>query len=374
MKLVIITPYFYPHIGGVENYSYQMSRILKKLYKWEIVIITTHDKNQKMKIETRNGMKVYRLPFWFKLSNSPVNPLWIRSIRQIIRSEHPDVVNAHSPVLFMADIAAYVCGEIPFILTYHSGSLKKGTFMKDVLIALYEKYFLPKIFTYSDRIIFTSVKPIIKNIKKYQTKMYSIPPGVDTTIFKPSNRKTRNTILYVGRIEKSSSWKGINYLLDAVELLSKVNPDIMLHLVGSGDAVLPFKVYAKSKGIEKNVRFLGSLQGKALREAYASATVVVLPSISEAESFGTILIEAMAMKKPVIGSNIGGIPYVIDNKKTGILVPPRNANALAKALLNVLTDTTLAKRIGENGYKKVLNSYTWPQQVNKFIQSVNALL
>jgi glycosyltransferase involved in cell wall biosynthesis len=97
-------------------------------------------------------------------------------------------------------------------------------------------------------------------------------------------------------------------------------------------------------------------------EYYQKSNVLVLPSLSE--SFGMVLLEAMACKKPVIGSNVGGIPYVIDNDQNGLLVPPKDPQALADAIIKILTNPQLAKKMGEEGYEKVMKNFTWEKQIN----------
>src|SRR3712207_4234978 len=106
MKLMIIAPYFYPKIGGLENYAYNIALGLKKKFKWNIVVVTSNHVEKKYKEEKINGLKIYRLPYLFKLSNTPINPFWYFQIREIIKKENPDVINAHTPVPFISDIAA----------------------------------------------------------------------------------------------------------------------------------------------------------------------------------------------------------------------------------------------------------------------------
>jgi glycosyltransferase involved in cell wall biosynthesis len=93
---------------------------------------------------------------------------------------------------------------------------------------------------------------------------------------------------------------------------------------------------------------------------------VVLPSTTDSESFGMVLIEAMACAKPVIGSDVGGIPFVIDDGRDGYLVPPADAGALAGACLEILRTPDLAAALGEQGHRKVKDRFTWPAQIDKY--------
>jgi glycosyltransferase involved in cell wall biosynthesis len=365
MKILIVTPYFPPHIGGVENYAYNIAKGLKEDYNWEIVVITSNHEEKKYIEEKIDGIKIYRLPQWFKISNTPVNPMWLFSIRRILREERPDIINAHSPVPFISDIAFLIAGKIPLVITYHSGSMIKQSSILNPLIALYELLFLPMLFRKSKKIICYSPDFMRRNLKKYKAKVNYIPPGVDKKVFKLSKKRSTNDVLFVGRIEKNSDWKGISYLFEAISIVKRIKPDISLRLVGSGDRVEYFKMYAQKLGINKNVKFVGSKINSELALEYQHSKVIVLPSITESESFGMVLIEAMACKKPVIGSNVGGIPYVIDNEQNGLLVPPKDPQALADAIIKILTNPQLAKKMGEEGYEKVMKSFTWDKQVKK---------
>ena len=96
MKILFVTPFYYPSIGGVQNYVKNIAEGLQKKYKYESVIVTTSE-DKKYKEEKINGLKVYRLPYWFKISNTPINLMWYFQIKNIIEKEKPDLINAHSP-------------------------------------------------------------------------------------------------------------------------------------------------------------------------------------------------------------------------------------------------------------------------------------
>jgi glycosyltransferase involved in cell wall biosynthesis len=365
MKIMVVAPYFYPKIGGMENYVYNISKGLRKKHKWEIIVITSNHEKRERKEEIIDGIKIYRLPFWFKISNTPVNPMWLFSIRRILREERPDIINAHSPVPFISDITSLIAGKTPLIINYHSGSMIKPSSIWNPLIFLYELLFLPMIFRKSQKIICYSPDFMKRNLNIYKAKVNYIPPGVDTKVFKLSKKRSANDVLFVGRIEKNSDWKGISYLFEAISIVKRIKPDISLRLVGPGDRVEYFKMYSQKLGINKNIKFVGSKINSELALEYQHSKVIVLPSITESESFGIVLIEAMACKKPVIGSNVGGIPYVIDNEQNGLLVPPKDPEALAKAIIKILKNPKLAKKMGRNGYMNVMDNFTWNKQVKK---------
>jgi len=367
MKLLVVTPYFYPQIGGVEKHTYSLYKGLRKKHNYEIVVVTSNPENKEYKKEILEGMKIYRLPRQFKISNTPISFKWKKEIKKIIEKENPNIIMAHSPVPFISDIAIRAA-TIPSILKYHSGSMKKGKPIIDLIISFYEKFFLTQTIKKANKLICTS--DFVKNdfLKKFKYKSITITPSVDIKKFKPNKSKKiskKMNVLYVGRIDRTSKWKGIQYLLESIRFISKSNPEIFLTITGGGDAIEDYKSQASKLKINNHVKFSGPLGGKKLIKKYQETDILVLPSITEAESFGMVLIEAMACKKPVIGSNIGGIPYVIDHKENGLLVPAKDSKALADAIIKILKNPKLAKQMGENGYKKVNKRFTLESQIKQ---------
>lgn len=373
MKIIFVTPYYYPSIGGVQNYVKNIAEGLYKKYNYRSVIITSSLDN-KYKEEIINGLKVYRLPYWFRISNSPINPLWYFQIKKIIMKENPKIINLHSPVPFIADIAAIIArsNNIPFILTYHSGHMKKGKFLIDKFLKIYEMKILKKIIDNASLII--SIYPeFLKKELKIEKNIFHITPGVNTNIFKPKKTNIQNTILYVGRIEKNSEMKGIKYILDAIKIIKTNIQNIKLVIVGDGDALKSYKEYTKQLGLTQHVAFLGFQKGKKLVSCYQNSNLLILPSYTDAESFGIVLIEAMACKKPVIGTNVGGIPFIIKHEKNGLLIPSKNSKAIAKAVIEILSNSKLATIMGENGYNRVIKEFTWEKQIEKSYKLFNTL-
>jgi rhamnosyl/mannosyltransferase len=242
-----------------------------------------------------------------------------------------------------------------------------------VALAAYEARILPRLLRRADAVV--SVSPPVDRwlMPHTEGKAYLVPPGVDQTIFVPAGSSrvdagatTASTVLYVGRIERASAAKGIRYLLEAFALVHAELPEARLVLVGGGDAVAEHRRFAAALGIPDAVAFRGTLSLEALVEAYQAASVVVLPSTTDSESFGMVLIEAMACAKPVIGSDVGGIPFVIDDGRDGYLVPPADAGALAGACLEILRAPDLAAALGTRGHRKVRDRFTWHAQIDKY--------
>lgn len=374
MKIMIIAPYFYPSVGGVQNYSLNIALGLKNFYNHEVCIVTSGKKEGSIQKQSLKGMVVYRLPHKFSISNTPMSFKWRSQIKEIIKAQNPDIIIAHTPVPFMSDIAIRKKIKIPFILTYHNDLTKSGTVGK-LLAKLYYLIFLNKTLRKSDMIIATS-EHYAKNspyISKYYKKTKIISPGADLNRFNEEvdglwlkkKYPGKKIVLFVGNMDQANSHKGMDILLDSIAKAKKSLPNIQLVAVGKGNAIQSHKQHCKDLSIEKNVEFTSYVQDKDLPKYYAGADVFVLPSVTEAEGFGMVLIEAMACGTPVIGSDVGGIPYVIQDSKNGFLVKPGDSDNLSNKILKILTDNKLADSFRKNNSKYIMDNFSSLNSVEK---------
>jgi glycosyltransferase involved in cell wall biosynthesis len=187
---------------------------------------------------------------------------------------------------------------------------------------------------------------------------------VDSALFSPPAtgvlREPR--VLYVGRVERTSRWKGLQVLLESMVRLRELVPGVRLEVVGEGDDVLPLQKRAAELGVADLVDWAGRVPHGDLPSYYRRAGVTVLPSLTESESFGIALVEAMASGCPVVGSDVGGIPFVVRDGVDGVLVPPGDIRALAEALSGVLTDPPRAGLMGAAGRDAALSRWDWARQ------------
>jgi glycosyltransferase involved in cell wall biosynthesis len=354
-KLLVASSYFPPAVGGLERYAFEMAKIAQHA-NYDVAVICS-GKGSAIQKDNNDGIAIYRLPTQFTLKNTPVNLRWSKMIRQILLDEEPDIINVHMPVPYLCDLVILASKGIPSIVTYHSGSMKKHHLATDAPIELYERCVLPTVFRKASTIICPSKFVRDTFLKKYRSKSKVIPPGVDTSMF--TRREVdpeENKIIFIGNF--SYEWKGLRYLLDAIDLL----PAAHLVVVGAGTPV----EHARAT-------YLGLLAGNELVREIQSSKVLVLPSISNAESFGMVLIEGMACGVAVVGADIGGIPNTICNEEDGLLVKPRSGASLAHAITRIIEDAPLEKRLTEKAYKKVVNDYTWHVQGPKYVAALEEL-
>ncbi len=196
--------------------------------------------------------------------------------------------------------------------------------------------------------------------------------GIDTTIFRrlDGERKERGRLILVANTRDRK--KGFIYLLRALKLLAE-EMDVRLTVV---DDVGPDNDYAVGLamryGLEERVTFTGRVTVKELVRHYATAEVVVVPSLYE--GFGLPAAEAMACGLPVVATTAGALPEVVEDGRSGILVPPRDSHALASAIRQLLEDEPLRREMGEAGRRRVERHFTWEEAARRTLEVYQEVL
>lgn len=196
--------------------------------------------------------------------------------------------------------------------------------------------------------------------KIYGAKKIEVIPayGVNTKYFRPLKKNkiqkkrlnicNEKIILTAARFTPE---KGINYLISAFKQINNLNPNTKLIIIGYGSEELPLKDLVTNLGLNKQVIFAGAVQHKDMPQYYNLCDIFVMPSMIEGLGFASA--EAMACEKPVIASNAGGIPDIVIDKVTGILVKPKDVDGIALTAIKLLKKPNLAKKLGKAGRKHV---------------------
>jgi phosphatidyl-myo-inositol dimannoside synthase len=171
----------------------------------------------------------------------------------------------------------------------------------------------------------------------------------------PANFPAGRVVLTVGRWRADERYKGMDTLITALPRLLPRWPELQLAAVGDGDDRAWLEDLAEETGVERHVHFLSGLSYEELAACYGHCEMFALPS--KGEGFGLVYLEAMACGKPVIGGAHGGAPEVIDDGKTGYLVPHGDAVQLAAAIATLLADPALEQEMGRRGKQRVENEF-----------------
>jgi glycosyltransferase involved in cell wall biosynthesis len=161
--------------------------------------------------------------------------------------------------------------------------------------------------------------------------------------------KGKFVVLFVGALTSWHGYKGLDVLLDSMRYVVKAVPNAVLLVVGEGNLRPQYESLTRDFGLQSCVIFARDVPDKRLPDCYAAADVGVVPSKDMSEGFGLTVLEANATGRPCIGSNTGGIPEVLRNEHNGLLVPPKDAQSLAKAIVRLARDDDERVRMGRNG-------------------------
>jgi len=359
MKILQTPIRFYPFIGGVENYVYYLSQeLVKKGHQLKVLCANEPHSPKK---EIINNITVKRVPYIGKIANTNITPsLPI----EILREGEYDIMHTHIPTPWSADWSAFFSKlkNKPLVLNYYNDIVAQGGIAKKTA-QLYNKTFLKSLLKKADRIIIIQENYIYTSpyLSEFTDKISVVPVGVDVNQFQPIKiDKRENSIFFLSLLDEFHKYKGLEYLLKAIQIVQKDIDDVKLIIGGKGNLLKYYKSMAESLGIENNVEFHGFIAEEKIVEYYNSCSLFILPSISSAqEGFGIVALEALACEKPVITTNIVGVADDLKKVNAGRIVPPKDAKKLAGAIIELLSNEQMSKKMGVKGRKLVEKKYTW---------------
>lgn len=287
----------------------------------------------------------------------------IHRVRQIIRSIQPDLVHAHYATSY-----GYLAARsrfTPLIITGWGADIfdsPKQSIMRTMLM-----------FSFSKANALTVLSEVTrKEIRKYTDKpVQLIPFGVNTERFSPVVRENRPTIC-IGTVRTLTEKYGVEFLIRAVASIYKNRTNIRLSIVGDGPLRASLESLANTLGIGHITTFHGYVNQNTDFERYKKLLdemdIFSILSIIDSETFGVASVEASACGLPVVATYVGGLPEVVLDNETGILVPPQDVEATATALSKLIDDTSLRLQMGNAGREYVCKKYNWENNVNDMIQ------
>ena len=274
-----------------------------------------------------------------------------------IEAIDPDIVHVNSH-LFLTSYQALrssVPLGIPSVLTVHGFAARRGRVV-NALQFVYLRTVAKSIFRRATRVLCltegdaASVAGLIGGFNKVSV----VPNGVDTNLFRPSPKKDDNLIAWVGRLVPE---KGLIYLLTAMKEVIAENREARLVLIGDGilkDRLIRLSYKLR---IRDRVDFLGKVDRAQVADILSKSSVFAFPSIVEGMPFS--LLEALACELPVVGSDIQGVREVIGDRENGLLIPAGNSKPISNAILRLLKDAELRRKLGRNGRSSVIKRYSW---------------
>ncbi len=358
MKIALVSPYDFAHPGGVPNHISCLEQQFTAM---------GHD----VKIIAPSSKALYTLGDRFIRIGSP-RPLPVsgsiaritlslrieHQIKEVFARENFDICHLHEPLMPTLCTTVLRLKRAPMVGTFHASGGGKPWYE---IFTPIMKWYLRRWWSKLDGRI--AVSEVARNFinTSFPADYTIIPNGIDIHHFNngvapfEEYQDDKTNIVFVGRLEKR---KGFDYLLDAFKLVKKEYRNCRLIQVGPGKRLL--RKYRK-RTINENigdVHFTGYATYADLPRYYKTADIVCFPNTGW-ESFGIVLLEAMAVGKPIVASDITGFNAVMAHGEHGLSVPPRDARALADAILTLIHDPGLRQKMGESG-KEYARQFDWP--------------
>ena len=323
--------------------------------KWEKL---SHDMSVPEKLKS-NKFYFFVLPF-FMISG-------MISARKFAKNNDFDLIHVHFPFpLALFGIAMKRISKKPLVMTCHGSEVNMAK--KNLVFRKIFKWML----VYADSVTVNSTfmkNELSKIIPAKEIEIIPMGSGIGDISEKAlkKERKTKTNLLFVGRLIEV---KGTKYLVEAMKLLEAEKFE--LHIAGDGPERENLEKIAP-----KNVVFHGYQTGKNLEELYRNADIFILPSIVDdagyTEGLGTVLLEAANFSIPVIGTNVGGIPDIIKDGETGILVPQKDPKAISEAVKKLAENPQLCENLVKNAKKHLEKSFSWESITEKFFKIYSSL-
>lgn len=352
MALGIFTDDFYPYIGGMGRYVYEVTR---RLPINKFVVFSPCQNKLPYHIPIAP-------PLHAKLRNISFS-IWLdRNIQQLITHNNLDRINIQCGPggLFLLKKP-----PVPVIATcYHTWWQQSHYIHKQ----FWKKIFIPlerRTYRIADKIICISEDSrdiLLKTYGIQRKKMVVVSPGIDTQQFFPieASEKIPDSILYVGRVDKR---KGVDFLISAMPDVVRHLPAIKLYIGGIGKDLPALKAYVQTRGLAENIDFLGFIPDVSLNLWYNKVQCVVIPSVFE--GFGLTAVEAMAAGTSVICTDVDSLRHIVDDGVCGYLVKYNDCEALSAKILNLLTAPDMRRQFSEKGRARVLDYYDWQVIIGK---------
>lgn len=367
MNIALVSPYDYAYPGGVgAHVSHLYHQFNSMGHRVKIIAPCSSTRDIPFRhdvIPIGTPIPIYRRGTTARVTFSP---LLSRQVKTLLKQQQFEVIHLHEPL----------CPALPLFVLDHSRAVNVGTFHafhRSDMGYKYGRFILRRWFHRLNARIAVS-KPARDFASRYFPAHYDIlPNGINLEHFSTDVLPMKDlcdgklNILFVGRLERR---KGLRYLLNAYRQVKKEVPNSRLIVVGPGDKAHHETMVRKSN--LEDVVFTGYASYEDLPRYYKTCDLFCAPATGE-ESFGIVLLEAMAASKPIVASKIEGYASVMSHGDEGLLVPPEDEHALAGALVHLLSDKSLRQEMGARGRLEV-EKYSWPNIAQRLIDYYASLL
>jgi glycosyltransferase involved in cell wall biosynthesis len=361
MRIVQLGKYYPPYRGGIESVVETTCNALVRR-GLTVTVVVSNDGPETVD-EIRAGARVIRVGRQFELRSQPIN----LGLPAALASLDYDLLHVHTPNPIYAVAAVHAAGDRPIVVSHHSDVIRQR------VLGVAARAAHNLLYSHARAIVAATPRHIqfSKLLNRHRARCRVIPFPIELDDVAPEGTwdealpqswEHAPLALFVGRLVY---YKGVDVLLRAVAGCPLVN----LALVGNGPLRAELEASAARLGVSPRVRFLGEVSEARLRELYACARFLVLPSTAASEAFGMVQLEAMRAGRPVISTLLpSGVPFVNQHQRTGLIVPPGEAAPLAAAMHRLATDMAYADRLGQGARKRVCSDFSVERVVDRWLE------
>ena len=363
MKIALVSPYDFAYPGGVTNHISSLEHYLTKMGHKVKVIAPASKAVSTFGDRFIPVGKPRPVPSSGSIARVTISLRLAPTIKAILDEEKFDIIHLHEPLCPMLCTTVLRLSQTANVGTFHAYGAIGYSLVKPLNTILLKRWFRKL----HGKIAVS--KPAMELVNKHFPGDYTvIPNGVDLDCFSSGVSPIdefgdgKINILFVGRLEKR---KGLDYLLEAHKHIKQEIPNSRLIVVGPGTRLRNKYEKRVARNGLKDVVFVGCVSHDELPRYYKTADIVCAPATGK-ESFGIVLLEAMALGKPVVASNIDGYASIMTHGVEGLLVPPRDEKALAQALVSLMASESLRQQMGAKG-RLTAAEYDWKRIVQRVV-------
>ena len=332
MRIGMVCPYSFDVPGGVQSHILQLAEVMRERGHY-VSVLAPSSPHVKLPDYVVSGGKAVPIPYNGSVARLRFVPATHRMVKRWLAAGDFDVLHLHEPNAPSLSLLALMIADGPIVATFHTSTTKSlGLSMFQGILRPWNEKIMGRI----------AVSDLARRwqIEALGSDAVQIPNGVDVASYTcapllPGYPRPGKTVLFLGRFDEPR--KGMAVLLAALPALVERFADIEILIVGRGDED---ELREQASDLAGHLRFLGQVDDATKASALRSADVYCAPNTG-GESFGIVLVEAMAAGTPVVASNLDAFRRVLEDGAAGLLVPIEDPGALAEAVVTVLTDDTL---------------------------------
>lgn len=376
IKVLHIGKYFPPFMGGIENFMSDLMDEQSAAGMNVRAIVHHHDKSEPLSREQDEKYVIHRIPILGVFAFTPIAPSFLKEFNKVLAEFCPDIIHIHMP-----NVSAFWClfspkaFSIPWVIHWHSDVVGNVPDLKIKLLYPFYRIFETKLLSKTKSIIATSPNYAKGSqvLGRFDDKVTVVPLGItekemsaqvlsSNSAFGSQNTSVDLSMLMIGRL---TYYKGHENLIRAVAELTKGTDKrssscIKLNIIGDGELKERLTSLTNELGIHEQVTFSGKVTNSELHQAIEQCDLLCLPSIEKTEAFGVVLLEAARQHKPSLVTNVcgSGMSWVVQHKKTGLVVRPDSVVELVESLNWCANNKPSLVEMGKHAFTRFENNFS----------------